>query len=350
MKKKISVLLVLLLIVSMTMSLAGCGGNGGNEGNGGDSGSDVKPVEWIAYSTWPESNHQSTALVEFAKRVEEASGGRIKITVHTGGALGYKGTEILNVVRDNLVQISDMSMGNVAGEEPVFGITTLPFMLESMDEGYTLNQLARDDYDALLEAKWNQRILYSSPWPMAGFWTKKPVESIADLKGVKMRTYDRNTGLVVEAVGGTPYPLPFADVYSSLATGAIDSCLTSAPTAVDAKFWEVLDYYTPTAVAMTQDIVTINMDEFNKLDKELQDILLSVGDDIQKEMWEEIGPNMDAEMEKVCTDNGIQIVTPGDDFIQELYDKTSAIREDWLKTAPEEAKKIYEEFNEAVGR
>lgn len=337
MKKAKLSFIVLLLTAALAVSLTACGGSP-------DSGSTDKPVEWIAYSTWPESNHQSVALVEYAKRVEEATGGRVKITVHTGGSLGYKGTEILSVVRDNLVQISDMSMGNVAGEEAVFGITTLPFMLENMEQGYLLNKLARDDYDQLLESKWNQRILFTSPWPMAGFWTKKPINAIDDLKGVKMRTYDRNTGLVVGAVGGTPYPLPFADVYSSLATGAIDSCLTSAPTAVDAKFWEVLDYYTPTGVAMTQDMVTINLDEFNKLDKDTQDILLSVGDDMQKKMWEEVGPTMDAEMEKICVDHGIVAVPPTDEFIQALYDKTSSIREDWLASAPDAAKKIYEEF------
>lgn len=310
----------------------------------------AKPVEWVAYSTWPEGNHNSVGLIEFAKRVEEATGGRLKMTVHTGAALGYKGTEILSVVRDGLVQVSDMSMGNVAGEEPVFTITTLPFLLKNMEEGYTLNKLAREDYDKLLAGKWNQRILYSAPWPMAGFFTQKEVRSIGDLKGMKMRTYDRNTGLVVEATGGTPYPLPFADVYSALATGAIDSCLTSTPTGVDGKFWEVLKYFTPTNVAMTQDIVTVNLKAFNKLDKDVQEILLRLGNEMQTEMWEKVGPALHTSKEKICVDKGIVVVEPDAKFIADLYDATQKIREDWLASAPPVAKTVIEKFNKATGK
>ncbi|NLL37173.1 MAG: TRAP transporter substrate-binding protein [Fretibacterium sp.] len=346
MKKILSSLVLAVLVLGGYLVFGKSGSSTGPQ----PTGDSQEKFEWIAYSTWPESNHHTIGLKEFAQRVEEATGGRVKMTVHSGGALGYKGTEILSVVRDNLVQVSDMSLGNVAGEEPVFGITTLPFMLQDMQEGYTLNQLARDGYNDLLSKKWGQIILYTAPWPMAGFWTQKEIRVIEDLKGTKMRTYDRNTGLVVSALGGTPYPLPFADVYSSLATGAINSCLTSTPTAVDAKFWEVLKYYTPTSVAMTQDAVTINLNVFNKLPEDLQKIVLSVGEEMQKKMWEEVGPKLDKTMEDLCVKKGIIVTQPSEEFIAALYNQTKDIREDWLKNAPEEAKKIYADFMAKIGR
>jgi TRAP-type C4-dicarboxylate transport system substrate-binding protein len=111
---------------------------------------------------------------------------------------------------------------------PLFGVVTLPFLIQSFQEGKVLNDIARPYFDKAAE-KWNQKILYISPWPAAGFWTKKEIKSVADMKGIKMRTYDKNGALVVQAVGGTPYPLPFSEVYSALATGVIDSVLTSTP-------------------------------------------------------------------------------------------------------------------------
>ena len=166
----------------------------------------------------------------------------------------------------------------------------------------------------MAEEKWNQKILYITPWPAAGFWTKEKVESVEDMKGLKMRTYDKNGALVVEAGGGTPHPLPFNEVYSSLSTGVIDSVLTSTPTAVDASFWEVLDYYSPVSVTMATNFVSVNLDEFNKLDKETQDIIIAAGEAMEEKVWKDVA-ELDKEQEKISNDNGITTLEPIDVFL-----------------------------------
>ena len=238
MRKSLVILISVILILSL--ALVGCGGSQET-----DNQETSKPVKWIANSVWPDNNHQSQGLVEFSIKVKEATNGKVELDVKSGGALGYKGPELLKVVRDGIVPVSDMLTSGVAGDEPLFEVVTLPFLVQSFEEGKLLNEIARPYFDKIAEEKWNQKILYIAPWPAAGFWTKEEVTSLDQTKGLKMRTYDKNGALVVEATGGTPYPLPFSEVYSSLATGVIDSVLTSTPTAVDAKFWEVLNYYVP---------------------------------------------------------------------------------------------------------
>jgi len=307
------------------------------------------PVKWIANSVWPPNNQQTIGLELFAKKAKEATKGKVEISVQSGGALGYKGPELLKVVRDGLVPVSDMLTSGVAGDEPLFGVVTLPFLIQGFDEGKILNDIARPYFDKVAEQKWGQKILYIAPWPAAGFWSKKELKSVADLKGIKMRTYDKNGGLVVQAVGGTPYPLPFSEVYSSLATGVIDSVLTSTPTAVDAKFWEVLKYFSPCSVTMATDLVTVNLKEFKKLDKATQDALIATAKAVEDEMWTMI-PKVDKEQESISNKNGIVTVPPSKDFLNELSKVTKSIRDDWLKTAPEDAKAIVEAFNKKVGR
>jgi len=204
-------------------------------------------------------------------------------------------------------------------------------------------------FDQVAEEKWNQKILYIAPWPAAGLWSKEKVESLADMQGLKTRTYDKNGALVVEAAGGTPYPLPFSEVYSSLATGVIDSVLTSTPTAVDAKFWEVLKYYAPINVTMATDLVTVNLDAFNKLDKETQDALVSAGKEMEEEMWAMVA-ELDKEKESLCNEQGITTVEPSQEFLDELSAVTENIRQEWLKDAPPEAQEIVEKFKQEVGR
>jgi TRAP-type C4-dicarboxylate transport system substrate-binding protein len=331
------------LILSLT--LTGCGGS--DEGGGQQQSSE--PVKWTANSVWPPENHQSIGLVDFVEKVKESTDGKLEISVQTGGALGYKGPELLKVVRDGLVPVSDMLTSGVAGDEKIFGLVTLPFLIQSFEEGKILNDIARPYFDQVAEEKWNQKILYIAPWPAAGLWSKEKVESLADMQGLKTRTYDKNGALVVEAAGGTPYPLPFSEVYSSLATGVIDSVLTSTPTAVDAKFWEVLKYYAPINVTMATDLVTVNLDAFNKLDKETQDALVSAGKEMEEEMWAMVA-ELDKEKESLCNEQGITTVEPSQEFLDELSAVTENIRQEWLKDAPPEAQEIVEKFKQEVGR
>ena len=329
--KKILGLVMLFLFLLMSFGVAGAA------------------TRWDANSVWPPNNHQTQGLEEFAKLVKEKTGGSVEIVVHSGGALGYKGPELLKAVRDGLVPVSDMLTSGVAGNEPLFGIPTLPFLVRGFDEGRVLNQICRPYFDKIAEEKWNQKILYISPWPAAGFWTKKEIHKVSDMQGMKTRTYDKNGALVMRAVGATPYPLPFSEVYSSLATGLIDSVLTSTPTAVDAKFWEVLDYFHRVDVTMATDLTTVNLDAFNKLSDEEKEAILEAGREIEAAMWDMVA-TLDKEKEALCNENGIVSVPVTEELLDELTAITKEIREDWLAEAPPEAKEIVDKFLEQVGR
>jgi TRAP-type transport system periplasmic protein len=303
---------------------------------------------WNANSVWPPNNDQTIALVEFAAKVKEKTGGELEIIVQSGGALGFKGPELLKSVRDGLVPLSDMLISGVAGDEPIFQVVTLPFLCRNLEEARLLNEIARPYFDKAAE-KWKQKILYISPWPGAGLWTTKKVTTVGDMKGIKTRTYDKNGALVVEATGGTPYALPFSEVYSSLATGLIDSVITSTPTAVDAKFWEVLKFYQPLNITIATDMVNVNLNAFNKLDEKTRNALVQAGKEMEAAVWKKIA-EVDKEKEAISNKNGIETVPVSTELMNALTDVTKGIREDYLKTAPADAKAIVEEFYKKVGR
>ena len=305
-------------------------------------------TKWNANSVWPPKNHHSEGLTQFAEMIKDKTGGELEIVVQTGGALGYKGPELLKAVRDGLVPISDMLTSGVAGDEPLFGITTLPFLVRNHAEAKILSDVARPYFDKAAE-KWKQKILYIAPWPAAGLWTKKEIKSVADMEGLKTRTYDKNGALVVEATGGTPYALPFSEVYSSLATGLIDSVITSTPTGVDGKFWEVLEYFQRLNITQATNLVTVNLKAFNKLDDATQQILIDAGKEMEAIMWDRVA-EIDKAREATCNENGIASVEVSDELLAELSEITKQIRAEWLEGAPEDAKTVHAEFLKAVGR
>jgi TRAP-type C4-dicarboxylate transport system substrate-binding protein len=305
-------------------------------------------TSWNANSVWPPKNLHSVGLSDFAEKVKQATGGQIEIAVHTGGALGYKGPDLLKAVRDGLVPVSDMLISGVAGDEKVFQVVTLPFLVRNFDELRLLIDVARPTFDKSAQ-KWGQKILYIAPWPGAGLWTKKKVTTLADLKGLKTRTYDKNGALVMEAVGATPFALPFSEVYTSLQTGLIDSVMTSTPTAVDGKFWEVLKYFEPLNITIATNMVNVNLRAFQKLPKAQQEALVKIGREMETAMWANVKA-WDKDQEAISNKNGIETVPPSNQLMGELEKITEGIRADWLKDAPADGKKIYEEFMKKVKR
>lgn len=312
----------------------------------------VMPVHakttWIANSVWPPNNHQTIALEQFAAKIKAVTDGELELIVNSGGALGYKGPELLKAVRDNLVPVSDMLISGVAGDEAIFQVVTVPFLSRNFEELKLLIDIAKPHFDQAA-AKWNQKILYISPWPGAGLWTTKKVTSVGEMRGLKTRTYDKNGALVVEATGGTPYALPFSEVYSSLATGLIDSVITSTPTAVDAKFWEVLKFYQPLNITIATNMVNVNLRAFNRLDAKTQQAVLDAAKALEEELWANIAV-LDKEKESISNQNGIETVPVSDALMDALTEVTIGIRNDYLASAPAEAKAIVADYLKQVGR
>ncbi len=312
----------------------------------------VTPVlaktNWNANSVWPPKNLHSVGLTDYAEKVKKATNGELEMVVHTGGALGFKGPDLLKAVRDGLVPVSDMLISGVAGDEKIFQIVTLPFLVRDFDELRLLIEIAHPYFDKSAQ-KWGQKILYIAPWPGAGLWTKNKITTLEEMKGLKTRTYDKNGALVMEAVGATPFALPFSEVYTSLQTGLIDSVMTSSPTAVDGKFWEVLKYYEPLFITAATDMVTVNLKAFQKLPKAQQDALVKIGKEMEETMWANV-KKWDKEQEAISNKNGIETVKPSTKVIGELEKITEKIRAEWLKSAPADGKKIYDEFLKKVKR
>lgn len=131
--------------------------------------------------------------------------------------------------------------------------------------------------------------------------------------------------------------------------GVIDSVMTSSPTAVDAKFWEVLKYYEPLNITIATNMVTVNQKAFEKLPKAHQDALVKAGKEMEKSMWAGV-KKWDKDMVATCNKNGVKTVAPSRKIIADLEKITESIRAEWLRGAPADAQKIYAEFTKRVKR
>ncbi len=230
------------------------------------------------------TSFHTQGAMKFATLVEKYSNGSVKITVHPGGSLGFKGQELLKIVKDGHAPMSDILMGVVAGSSHVFGISSLPRLVKSYEEARALYDKTKPLYKKAA-LRWNQKMLYAAPWPPSGLVTKNSVNSYKDIKGIKTRTYDKNGAEFLRALGGNPVSLPWGEVYASLRTGMIDSVLTSAESAKNGKFWEVLDNFKMINYAYPLNMVTINLDYWKALSKKQQKAMLKAAKETEALQW-----------------------------------------------------------------
>jgi len=268
------------------------------------------------------TNFHTKGAMKFAMLVKDYTNGTVNITVHPGSSL-VKGNP-LKAVKDGTVAMTDMFIPFTSGGGKVFGISALPFIAQSYDDAYRLYQISKPAYEKTAK-KWNQKLLYSVTWPASGFYSNKKMTSFTDFKGVKTRTYDKNSASFVNNAGGNAVALPWGEVYSSLRTGLVNSVITSSSSGKDGKFWEVLTNFTKIKYAFPLQAVTINLDYWNSMSKDQQKSLTLAANEIEKAQWDAVKLE-DKVAQDIMAKNGIII----DEASPELQKQLGVIANDML--------------------
>lgn len=288
------------------------------------------------------TSFHTQGAMDFAKRVEQHSGGSVQVTVHPGGSLGFKGPELLKVVKDGQVPMSDILMGVVAGSAHVYGVSSLPRLVKSYDEAKALYADCKPLYEKTAK-RWNQKLLYAAPWPPSGLVTKKEIKTSADIKGIKTRTYDKNGAEFLRAMGGMPLSMPWGEVYASLRTGMIDSVLTSSESAKNGKFWEVLSHFEPINYAYPLNMVTINLDYWNALTKDQQAAMEKAAAETEAAQWAASEARSEKAL-KIISERGIRIIAENATLTAELDASAAEIQKQFLKKAKKAEKALLKKY------
>jgi TRAP-type C4-dicarboxylate transport system substrate-binding protein len=286
------------------------------------------------------NNFHTKGAEQFASLVKEYSNGSVDITVHAGSSL-VKGNP-LKAVKDGTVAMTDMFIPFTSGGGKVFGISALPFIATSYDDAFKLYQISKPAYEKTAK-KWNQKLLYSVTWPASGFYSNKKLETLADFKGVKTRTYDKNSAQFVNDAGGNAVALPWGEVYSALRTGMVNSVITSSSSGKDGKFWEVLTDFTKINYAYPLQAVTINLDYWNSLNSSQKDAILKAAAEIEKTQWEAVKAE-DKDALDTMAKNGMHISEASDTLKKELAIIANKMLKEYLEDANNDTKKIFQEY------
>jgi len=240
--------------------------------------------KWDMALAYGAGNFHSANATEFAKNVSDKSGGKLTIVTHPGGSL-YKGGEIFRAVRTGQTQIGERFMSALGKEDPLLEVDSQPFLATTYDDAMNLYQASKPEIVKGLDAK-GLVFLYAVPWPAQGLYSKKEINSVADLKGLKFRAYNSATIRIAELTGMAPTKIEAAEISQAFSTGAVESMITSPTTGKNKKIWENgVKYFYDIAAWFPKNMVIVNKDAWNKLDSETQKLILAEAATAEKKGW-----------------------------------------------------------------
>jgi len=298
-------------------------------------------TKWDLPAAYPASNFHTENLVQFAADVDKATGGKLKITVHANASL-FKAPEIKRAVQGGQAQIGEILLVSYQNEWQIFGTDGLPFLADSYEASAKLYKAQKPVLEKKL-AEQGLLLMYAVAWPPQGIFSKKPLNSAADLKGIKWRAYSPATSRIAELLGAQPVTVQAAELSQAMATGVIESYMSSGSTGYDTKTYEHLKYFHDTQAWLPKNAVLVNKAAFDALDKPTQAALQKAAADAEARGWASSRAK-NTEYLDLLKKNGMNIVAPSPALKADLKKVGDTMLQEWLQKAGPDGQAIIDSY------
>lgn len=296
---------------------------------------------WNFANAYAATEFQSQGFNMFAEKVAEGSNGELEIVLHDGGSL-FPNSEILQATRDGLVEVGTQLMTNLGRENALWDLDGLPFFVTSYEDAQKLWEVSRPRMEELL-AESGLKMLFASPWPTQGFFTKRQINTLDDVSGMTMRAYNPSTTRMAELMGAETATVQMTEVTQAFATSLIDSMNTSPTSAVVYSMWDFAPFYLKADAWIPKQMVFVRQDKFDELSPETQQVVIDAAAEAEAWLWER-SETMVAEAEAELVENGMTLTRPEGQLADELREIGDTMLEEWMANADDQSKAIVEEM------
>ena len=302
-------------------------------------------TKWDLPAAYPASNFHTENLTQFAADVDKATAGKLKITVHANASL-FKANEIKRAVQGGQAQIGEVLLVNFENENPIYGTDGIPFLASSYADSKRLYQAQKPALDKLLGAQ-GMKLLYTVAWPPQGIFSKKELASVADLRGIKWRAYSPATAKIAELIGAQPVTIQAAELSQALATGVVESFMSSGSTGYDSKSYESIKYFYDTQAWLPKNAIIVNKKAFDALDPATQAALSKAALDAEVRGWK-LSEEKNEWYKKALTEKGMKIMTPPAKLVADMKQVGTIMLADWQKKAGADGEAIIAGFSKSA--
>jgi TRAP-type C4-dicarboxylate transport system substrate-binding protein len=305
------------------------------------AGAATAQTTWDMPTPYGDSVFHTQNIMQFAEDVAEATDGALSITVHSAGSL-YAHPEIRDSVRRGLAPIGEILMSQLANEDAVFGVDSVPFLAASYDDAARLWEASRDQIAAKL-ADQGLTLLYAVPWPGQSLYVTEEVTSTEQLQGVNFRAYNTATERLAQLMGAVPTTVEAGDIPTAFSTSRISAMITSPSTGVSSQAWDFVGHYIDTQAWLPKNMVFVNTRAFDALPADQQDALIEAAAQAELRGWEMSVAETEA---KIATleENGMQVHQPSPELAKQLREIGETMTAEWKKAAGPEGELILDNY------
>jgi TRAP-type transport system periplasmic protein len=298
-------------------------------------------TKWDMPTPYADGEFHTRNVKAFADDVKKNTNGAIDITVHSSGSL-IKHPDILRAVSTGQVNIGELLLGQFGNEDPVFAADNVPFVAPGYDNAWKFYQAQKPVLEKKLQGR-GLRLLYSVAWPGQGIYTRDPVKTTGDFKGLKMRTYSPLTSRLAELLGTTPVQAQVPDIPQMFATGAMQTMVTSSATGTSSKAWEFVKNYYKTNAWNPKNVVVVNERAFSRLPKDQQDGVLKAAAAAEPRGWD-MSKQREKDADELLAKNGVAVSEPSAELKSALGKIGEQMAGEWEKAAGPDGQTILKAY------
>jgi TRAP-type transport system periplasmic protein len=280
----------------------------------------------------------------FTEEIEKATGGELKVRLHLSGTLQISPSNITQAVGENVVQIGDdlFNSGNI----PVAGIPRLPMLIQSYEDFAKADAVLKP----YIEKQFGQKgstVLSAYAYPMQVIWGRKKLESLDDIKGMKLRVAQPEQGEFVRRFGGTSITMSAPEVPSALDRGVVEGIFTAG---VGAVLWkDLLKYGYMLVVNVNNSYFIANTDAYKKLSPDLQGKLRKVAEDTAR--WnQDTMKTEEGDSVQILKSAGYTISNAKPQEVTRAVDAVKPYWDEWAKARGPDVVEALGKIRTALGR
>ena len=290
----------------------------------------AQTTKWDMPTPYSDGEFHTVNVKLFAADVRKATNNALDITVHSNGSL-IKHPDMLRAVSTGQVNVVEILLGQFGNEDPMFAADNVPFVATGYDAAWKFYQAQKPYLEKKLLAR-GARLLYAVAWPGQGIYTKNALKSVADLKGVKFRTYSPQTARLAELLGASPTVIKVPEIAQAFATGTVHAMITSSATGTSTKAWEFVKNYYTTNAFHPKNAIVVNERAYQRLNDAQKKALTEAAAAAEKRGWD-LSRQREGEANTLLAKNGMSVLPP-DAAMRTAFEKVGAtILAEWQKSA-----------------